>query len=160
MATWEEYKKTMVVEPLIFEEARNGNCEALKQYLDFGGGVEIRNFKGHTLLMLAAYNNQEDAAEFLIERGADVNSTDDMGNSVLMGVCFKGHTRLAELLLSNGARLEDKNPHGMTALDLARVFGRKEVVSLLSDRPASWTDPMEVACRLISRKLSRPTPEA
>ncbi|AFY00840.1 ankyrin repeat domain-containing protein [Bdellovibrio bacteriovorus] len=160
MATWEEYKKTMVTEPMIFEEARSGNCEALMQYLDLGGGIEIRNFKGHTLLMLAAYNNQHEAAELLIDHGADVNSTDDMGNSVLMGVCFKGHANMAELLLSSGARMEEKNPHGMTALDLARVFGRKDVVSLLSDRPASWTDPMEVACRLIARKPSRPTPEA
>lgn len=160
MGTWEDFKKTMVVEPLIFEEARVGNCEALAQYLDFGGSVEIRNFKGHTLLMLAAYNDQEAAAEMLIARGADVNSLDDMGNSILMGVCFKGHARLAELLLNHGANVEERNPHGMTALDLAKVFGRKDVVAVLSDRPASWTDPMEVACRLIARKLARPTPEA
>lgn len=160
MPTWEEFKRTMVMEPQIFEEARSGNCEALRQYLAFGGDIEIRNHKGHTLLMLAAYHDQEHASELLIEHGADVNSMDDMGNSILMGACFKGHVGVVELLLSQGAMTDLKNPHGMTALDLARVFGRKDVVSLLSDRPAAWSDPMEVACRLIARKLSRPTPEA
>lgn len=160
MATWEEYKKTMIMEPLIFEEARSGNCEALRQYLDLGGDIEIRNFKGHTLLMLACYNNNVDASQFLIDRGADVNSMDDMGNSILMGACFKGHVGVAEILINSGADPEVKNPHGMTALDLARVFGRKEVVSLLSDRPASWTDPVEVAYRLMARRFSRTTPEA
>lgn len=159
MPTWEEFKRTMVMEPQIFEEARMGNCEALRQYLAFGGDIEIRNHKGHTLLMLTAYHDQEHASELLIEHGADVNSMDDMVNSILMGACFKGHVGVVELLLSQGAMTDLKNPHGMTALDLARVFGRKDVVSLLSDRPAAWSDPMEVACRLIARKLSRPTPE-
>lgn len=160
MATWEEYKKTMMMEPLIFEEARRGNCEALQQYLNLGGDIEIRNFKGHTLLMLACYNNNQAASQLLIDRGADVNSRDDMGNSILMGASFKGHVGVAEMLISSGADPEVKNPHGMTALDLARIFGRKEVVTLLSNRPASWMDPMEVAYRLIARKLSRTTPEA
>lgn len=160
MATWEEYKKTMVAEPLIFEEARAGNCEALRQYLDLGGSPEIRNFKGHTLLMLASYHGHEDASALLLQRGADANAIDDMGNSILMGVSFKGHAQIAWMLLQSGARLEDQNPHGMTALDLARIFGRREVVELLSNKPHSWTDPLEVACRVISRKFSRPRPEA
>ncbi|EMO26065.1 ankyrin repeat protein, partial [Leptospira interrogans serovar Bataviae str. HAI135] len=112
--------------------ARRGDVNALKQQIGSLKHLDEKNRKGHTLLMLAAYNGREEASQFLISQGADVNSTDQEGNSILMGAAFKGHVRVVEILLNAGADKNYKNPKGQNAFQFSNMFGRAEVTNLLS----------------------------
>lgn len=152
MATWEEYKKTMMGEAPAFEAARRGDIKDLRSYLKKGGDINAKNHRGHSLLMLAAYNDEVEAAKFLIENGASVDSFDGGGNSILMGVAFKGFTQMAKLLLEAGASPSHINSHGLTAADFAKVFGRHEVVALLSEDAPNWKDPFKVAAKVVKKK--------
>lgn len=152
MATWQEYKQTMNGEHPIFEEARSGNISALKNYLQQGGDINLSNSRGHSLLMLAAYNDEYAATRFLIRKGARVDSADGGGNTVLMGVAFKGYARIAKLLLQAGANPSLTNGYGVTASDFAKVFGRHDVLELFSEEAANWRDPFKVAAKIVKKK--------
>lgn len=133
MRSWQDYKKTMAeAEELAqFIWAREGRITALKS-LEFDTElINRKNHKGHSALMLAAYNGHEEAAEWLISQGADVNSIDSSGNSILMGVAFKGHLSILNLLLRSGADPFYQNHNGQSALDFAQMFGRGDVVKKL-----------------------------
>lgn len=132
MSTWDEYTKPTISEHQEFEAARDGDRLALAEFFRKGGAINAKNAKGYSLLMLAAYNDHWSTCAWLIQKGADVNSIDASGNSVLMGSCFKGHVRIVKLLLSSGADPFLQNCYGMTALDLAKAFGRHDVVRVLT----------------------------
>lgn len=114
--------------------ARNGNHEQILEYLQSGGDIESKNSHGHSLLMIAAYNGHYDLSEFLITKGADVNSLDVKGNSILMGVVFKGHASVFDLLVSAGADLSYINPKKQTALDMAIMFGKRDLIFKINQR--------------------------
>ena len=113
-----------------FDLARNNEIEPLIIMLDAGLNVNIANHKGNTLLMLAAYNNSLEVAKLLLERGAEVDKVNDKKQTPLAGVCFKGHYKMAELLLKFGAD-PDYDSGGLTPMNCALMFRRKEIVKLL-----------------------------
>ncbi|ASV10615.1 MULTISPECIES: ankyrin repeat domain-containing protein [Leptospira] len=131
--SWIEYQKSMKSENPCFDSARRGDIEALKARIGTLKHVDEKNQKGYTLLMLAAYNGQEEVSRFLISQGADPNSTDSEGNSILMGAAFKGHTKIVEILLSAGADKNYRNSKGQNAFQFSNMFGRTEVCKLLSE---------------------------
>src|SRR5580658_8631174 len=131
MRSWSNYSKTIQAEPLVFEAARKADLETLSVYLRGGGDPQVKNHKGHSLLMLAAYHGHEKLVELLIEAMADVNSLDENGNTILMGVAFKGHMAVAWRLLLAGADPQIRNSLGQTALSYAQLFGREGVANLL-----------------------------
>jgi hypothetical protein len=157
VGTWDEYKKTMVSTQPEFDWAREGNRLALAEYFRDGGSVNAKNHKGYSLLMLAAYNDHWSTCAWLLKKGADVNSIDISGNSVLMGTCFKGHIRIVKLLLSAGADPFLQNCYGMTALDLAKAFGRYEVVRVLTEDPVTTKERLASVVKLISRRITSPS---
>lgn len=130
MRTWEDYKKTMKVESPIFELARQGDLFNLSHTIT-PLNINDRNHKGHSALMLAAYNGHEEATRWLIDAGAELNNPDHNGGTILMGVAFKGHLNIVKLLVEAGAVIHSKNPQNQTALDFAQMFGRTEVVHYL-----------------------------
>lgn len=131
MRSWQDYKTTMDEELPQFIWAREGRLIALKSLELDPELINRKNHKGHSALMLAAYNGHVEATEWLISHGADVNSIDGSGNSILMGVAFKGHLSILNLLLKNGADAGYSNEKGQTALDFAQMFGRSDVVKKL-----------------------------
>lgn len=138
MAPWEA----------VFEDARYGNISKLSTYLNSGGDIEARNHRGHSLLMLSAYNGHSTAAEYLLSQGADVDSVDPSGTSVLMQAAFKGHAEVVRVLLRSGADTSLKNHRDLTAVDFARLFGRRSVLDLLPEGTCEWNDPFKVTIRV------------
>src|SRR5688572_30504831 len=56
------------------ENARQGNVDAVKLFLDAGMNTEVKTRDGQTPLMVAALGNQIDVVKLLLENGADVNA--------------------------------------------------------------------------------------
>lgn len=132
MRKWADYMQTASVEHEAFDFARQGNIQSLLFYLAQGGDPNLRNHKGHSLLMLASYNGHVLLVPQLIRYGADVNSRDNSGSTILMGVAFKGHEEIARLLLDAGADLQARNNSHQTAMMYAEAFGRENMVRLFA----------------------------
>src|SRR3954466_14328942 len=106
---WASYKQTMVTPVSLWSAAKANDLAALTRLLDAGAELDLRDARGYSPLMLAAYSGSAEAVVLLLERGADPNTSDAAGNSVLMGAAFKGQLELVELLLNAGANVHARN---------------------------------------------------
>lgn len=111
--------------------ARAGRTAALMKLIELGLPVGLRDQKGDTLLMIAAYHGHRDTAAALLARGADPDAINDRGQRPLAGVAFKGDRAMAALLVAHGARVDARDGAGRTALMFAAMFDRVEIVRLL-----------------------------
>jgi uncharacterized protein len=113
----------------VFDLARAGDAASLAEYVDAGVPANLTNEKGDTLVMLAAYHGHADAVSALIERGADVDRLNDRGQSPLAGAVFKGEDAVIRALVAGGADPHAGHP---TAVDTARMFGREDLLEILT----------------------------
>jgi uncharacterized protein len=111
----------------VFDVARRGDAAMLDALLAKGLPPNLRNDKGDSLVMLASYHGHADAVRVLLEHKADANA----------GAAFKGFTDVIETLLAHGADVEGASPDGRTALMIAAMFNRVEIVDLLIGRGAN-----------------------
>src|SRR5690625_5514757 len=111
--------------------ARRGDVDVREAFLDAGLNPSLINENGHSLLMIAAYNEQAGMVDLLAARGADVDSPDNSGNTPVMGLCFKGDRQTVARLLGLGADPNASNNAGATALMMAVMFGQREIAEML-----------------------------
>ncbi|WP_167884446.1 ankyrin repeat domain-containing protein [Leptospira ilyithenensis] len=132
VSTWENYRSTFANpdkrQAEIFDAARKGDLIGFLSLQVTQEELEAKNDKGYTALMLSAYNGREDLTNILLGYGANPNSVDHSGNSILMGVSFKGNLQLAKILIQSGADLHYASPKGQTAVQMAVLFGRTDLV--------------------------------
>jgi len=99
--------------------ATTGNWTAVKQLLDWGGNVNVRDSENATLLMMAAYQDRADVVQDLLRRGADPILRDNHSRSALMYAAE--HSRQSSIfrsLLRHGAYVLGKNEEGLIAREL------------------------------------------
>ena len=124
------------------ELARQGETGALTTTLQQGLDIDLRDTKGNTLLMIAAYQGRAETVAMLLKAGAQVDLRNDKGQTPLGGVAFKGHVDIARMLLDAGADpLGDQG--GSTPIDFATTFGRQDIITLLREhrptaKPTRW----------------------
>jgi hypothetical protein len=122
----------------IFDLARAGDAAALAAYVDAGVPVEMTNERGDTLLMLAAYHGHDAAVRVLLERGADPGKPNDHGQTPLAGAVFKSEPAVVRALLDAGADPRAGQP---SAVNVARMFGKREFLALFSEQRPATEDP-------------------
>lgn len=105
----------------VFDLARAGDEPQLAAVLARGVPVDLTDWSGNTLLMLAAYHGHANAVRLLSARGADVNRLNDRGQSPLAGAVFKGEDAVVAALLDAGADPDLGTP---SARATAEMFGR------------------------------------
>lgn len=105
-----------------------GVAKALKEQPNL---VHIKDQRGSTPLILAAYYNQGAIVTSLLTHGAQVDEKDGVGNTALMGVCFKGYEQIAEQLMKAGANVNTTNNMGASCLIFAITFNQPEIARLL-----------------------------
>lgn len=115
----------------MFDLARDGGTEQLRQALEAGVPVNLTNGKGDTLLNLAAYHEHEDTVAMLLDAGADTERVSDMGFTALICAVFRGNEAITRRLLEAGA---GQNTGFRPARAVAEEFGRTNVIPLLDDR--------------------------
>ncbi len=119
-------------DPDVFEAARNNQTKVISHYLEQKGDPDKRDERGHSLLILAAYNGSVEAVSLLLKHGANTQLQDGMGTA-LMAASFKGFRPIVQMLLASGARVDDRNGIGATALMFAAMTGKLGIVNLLMD---------------------------
>ncbi|KAJ9148591.1 hypothetical protein NKR23_g4980 [Pleurostoma richardsiae] len=107
----------------MYNAAREGDIELLKQALPVGLPPNLTNEKGDTLLMLAAYHGHAALVKLLIQNGADPNRLNDRGQSPLAGAVFKKEDEVVEVLLEGGADPEYGAP---SALECVAMFKQED----------------------------------
>ena len=123
--------ETLAFAGRVFQHARMGHAGELAELFGQGLPANLRNDKGDSLLMLAAYNGQEDAARVILEAGGDPELANDRGQTPLAGAAFKNDLAIARLLLRHGAAVDGVGDGSRTALMTAAMFDRTEMVDLL-----------------------------
>ena len=84
--------------------ARKGDDKVVKEMLDRGAYVNIRDADGRTPLTEAAWENQVETVKLLLESGANPNAKKNDGTTPLTIATGRGHKEIAELLKKAGAK--------------------------------------------------------
>lgn len=114
----------------LFDAAREGRYDFLREALQAGVPANLTNGKGDTLLNLAAYQEQEETVFMLLEFGADTERVSDVGFTALICAVFRGNEPITRRLLEAGAGQATGNQH---AQDVAKVFGQEHLLPVLQE---------------------------
>ena len=121
----------------IHQAVFNGNIEAIKQHLDAGAKVDVKDDKFiGTFLHWAAAGGQNEIVKLLIAKGADVSAKTDNGVTPLHSAARGGQKEIVELLIAKGEEVNVKSSSGYTPLHSAASYGQKEIVELLITKGA------------------------
>jgi uncharacterized protein len=107
--------------------ARTGEAAPLLALIDQGGPANLRDSKGNSVLMLAAYHGHADLVRALAARGADVDLGNDRGQTPLAGAVFKKDPETVKALIEAGADPDLGTP---SARETAQYFGAEELTTL------------------------------
>jgi ankyrin repeat protein len=127
-----------------FDAARVGRVDILGALYDAHYPLDAKTHAGYTALILAAYDEQPAALDYLLRAGADPCLGDKNGNTALMGTLYKGELPIARRLLKTRCPIDQTNNAGETALSFAALFGRLEI---LPELVALGADPNHVDAR-------------
>ena len=127
-----------------FDAARVGRIDILGALYDAHYPLDAKTHAGYTALILAAYDEQPAAFDYLLRAGADPCLGDRSGNTALMGALYKGELTIARRLLKTRCPIDQMNNAGETALSFAALFGRLEI---LPELVALGADPNHVDAR-------------
>jgi ankyrin repeat protein len=83
-----------------------------------------------TLLHLAARKGAVEDIEILAAAGAEINAIDDLGNAPLHQAAMRGQVASIKKLLDLGDNRDVANKFGQTALTVAELAGRDEMVGI------------------------------
>ena len=123
--------ETLAFAARVFQLARDGTADEMRGLLDQGLPPNLANDKGDSLLMLAAYNDNEPMVRLLLERGADPNRLNDKGQTPLAGVIFKGSLPIMTMLVEHGAAVEGPSDGARGPLMVAAMFDRVKMMDIL-----------------------------
>ena len=116
---------------LLYLAAAIGFEPLVKQLLEKGSEVNVRDRKGKTPLWLAAENGHEAMVKLLLENKAEINTRDDNGVTPLLCAATNGRKAVVKLLLDNKADINIQDNLEQTPLWLAAQYGHEAIVKML-----------------------------
>ena len=124
-------EKMREIDKEFLNACEEGDLERVKQLLERGADVNVRDKDGETALMIVSWYGKKEIAELLIKNGIDINAKDNLGRTALMYASWYGHNEVVKLLLENGADVNAQDEDDITALMYAFKNGDKEIIELL-----------------------------
>lgn len=106
----------------------------MRQFVDSGGNVNLRDDNGDTLLYYASFYEDVSLVKALLIRGADPNISNLKLQTPLIIASSKGNSGIAELLLQHGAKPDHVNAEGHRAIHFAVFYGHRQLTYFLSSR--------------------------
>jgi len=115
----------------LIDAAQNNNIDLVRQLLDNGIDINVRDDTGNTALARASQEEgHDDIVELLLEKDANPNIQDHDGNTALMWASYNVNIEIIELLLNSGANTNIPDHDGVTVLMWATDEGYTEIVEL------------------------------
>ncbi|HOW50720.1 MAG TPA: ankyrin repeat domain-containing protein [bacterium] len=133
-ATAEDAKKKKYMDedakplPPILEAATKKDWGKAKELLSTGTGVDTKDERGRTILMLAAAQNNQEIFDMLIAKNADPNAKSLEGETPLLMAAKAGNKAMVDFLVEKGADPMAKDNFGRTTLMYAAASGNVELV--------------------------------
>jgi len=123
--------------PLILA-ARSGRCDTALALAEVGCNVASTCEHGNNALHHAARNGHTTTLRALLSsssasksRNELIHARSKLGYTPLLAAAEAGRTECVSVLLEHGARVQDKNDHGLDAVQLARLEGHNETARVL-----------------------------
>ncbi|HGL6719358.1 ankyrin repeat domain-containing protein [Burkholderia contaminans] len=120
-----------------FDAARVGRVDILRALHEAGYPVDATDSHGYTAVILASYDGQPAALDYLLSAGANACTGDRHGNTALMGALFRNEPDIARRLIDTPCPIDETNGAGETALGFATLFNRFDLIPLLVARGAN-----------------------
>lgn len=118
------------LQPTLQDIAGNKDCYSLRQWAQ----AQPKDAPAMPALHILAYFDlQELANEWLCQKQVDANCLSPRGYTALWLACHLGHTAIVELLLEQGADPGLQNGHGRFCLASAVMSGHMSIVNCLLD---------------------------
>ena len=145
--------------PTLHKAAREGDADRVRELLDTGADVNVRNAnKGrlqYTPLHWAAYYGHLEIADILISRGADLDADDPYYSTPLYLAAEEGHPEVVEFLISKGAKVNVKSSwSGYTPLHRA-AWGPVAMRKHLGGRTVSEAELNENYLKIVGMLLEK-----
>jgi ankyrin repeat protein len=111
--------------------AKHNDVSAVVTALQNGADVNAANDLGITPLMIASRHTDLTLFDVLVESGADVNQRNNAGATAIFIAVRNGNIQAVARLISAGADLTVKNNQGRTAHDIALMYDKPVIASLI-----------------------------
>lgn len=87
----------------LFESIKKNDIDQVKELINSGIDLDMRNGEGKTALHIASLYNRKKIAELLIRAGVDVNAKDNVGSTSLYLAAVNYSMDVLKLLMKQGA---------------------------------------------------------
>jgi len=111
--------------------AREGDFDIVKQLVQAGADVDIKDANERTAVEYAAHQNHKPIVAFLISKKATITGANKWGITPFTSAAYAGHSDIVKLFLDNGLRINSRDRNGHTMLTAAASGGRKDLAVLL-----------------------------
>ena len=112
----------------VFDLARQGLTGPLGEMIDAGVPIDVRNGRGDTLLIVAAYQQHRETVVELLRRGADTGVVNGMGQTAIACAVFRNNEEILRALLDAGADPAVGTPTGVQIADQFALPRMREVI--------------------------------
>lgn len=119
-----------------FQATADGDLYRVKNIIEAGTDVNLRNEDNYSVLMHAAASGYLDIVTYLVDHGANVEATDKYEKNALIYAVSYGHKDIVDYLIRKGVNVNAMDKWGNSAIKYAAFDGHKEVVELLKKHGA------------------------
>lgn len=119
-------------ETALMRAAREASTDVVRELLDTGASLDLKNADGNTAIWLACFGGSVEILNLLIAAGADIDNQNDNGATALIYAASASKTALVKALIDAGASASLKTLDDFSPLDVAAnreilMFLRKHV---------------------------------
>lgn len=112
-----------------------GSWAAARVLIEHGADTDVYGDMGNGVIHMAAHRAPADFMELLLDKGLPINYINQWGGTPLIEAAERdGRDEVIALLLERGADPAPRNNAGYTALQLAALAGKTEVVKMILSR--------------------------
>ncbi|MGG4498061.1 ankyrin repeat domain-containing protein [Brevibacillus reuszeri] len=110
------------------DAAAQGNIDSLKQHLEQGIDINVRNRQKRTAILIAAMNDQYEAVQFLVDAGANVDLQDETCFNPFLYGCINNKLELVKMMIQANTDIDLLTRFGGVGITPASEKGHVEIV--------------------------------
>ncbi len=135
---FKQFIGTGVKIPALHNAILEGNLAKVKEFVESGTDVDMKDKLGWTPAYWALSAGQKDIFEYLLNKDADITArTNIMGLTLLHQASRAGFTEIVEQLIAKGTDVNVKDKAGSPPLQFAASEGHEDIVKLLVAKGAN-----------------------